>query len=188
VTLQVREREREREREKKKRKRKRKSKMSNFEKLVFNGLFDIYQGISLIVVEREMPGFQTLKILKKIGFHGRDVCYLRFENVQVPLTNLLGEEGKGFHYLMDNLVQERLSVSCSAVVGAEVALETTVQYCKRRRAFGKPIGQFQYNAFKLAEMKTEVRLFFSLTNIPTKNLKKTHKYYRFKSLVFLWID
>jgi acyl-CoA dehydrogenase len=103
-----------------------------------------------------MPGFKTNKILKKIGFHGRDVCHLSFDNVKVPASNLLGEEGHGFTYLMDNLVQERVSLSCSAVVGAEVAFETTLQHCRNRKAFGRPIGQFQYNSFKLAEMKTEV--------------------------------
>lgn len=76
----------------------------------------------------------------------------------MPVTNLIGEEGMGFAYLMKNLPQERLSIAASAVAAAEGILGMTVQYCHERTAFGRPIGSFQHNRFKLAEMKTEVEI------------------------------
>ena len=115
-------------------------------------------GISLIVVERGMEGFSRGKNLEKIGLKAQDTAELFFDNVRVPVSNLLGEEGHGFYYLMRNLPQERLSIATTAVAVAEYCLEMTIQYCKDRRAFGRPIGKFQNSRFKLAEMKTEVTI------------------------------
>ncbi len=116
------------------------------------------RGISLLVVERGMQGFERGRKLEKIGMHAQDTAELSFDGVRVPRANLLGEEGKGFAYLMQNLVQERLGVAVSAVASCEAALDTTVRYCQERKAFGQPIGSFQNSRFKLAEMKTEIEI------------------------------
>jgi len=117
-----------------------------------------HKGISLLVVERDMEGFKRGRKLDKVGLKAQDTAELSFENVKVPVTNLLGEEGKGFSYLMRQLAQERLSVGVSAVAACETALEITLEYCKERTAFGQPIGSFQNSRFKLAEMKTEIEI------------------------------
>jgi alkylation response protein AidB-like acyl-CoA dehydrogenase len=117
-----------------------------------------HKGISLLVVERNMEGFKRGRKLDKVGLKAQDTAELSFEDVKVPLTNLLGEEGKGFSYLMRQLAQERLSVGVSAVAACETALEITLEYCKERTAFGQPIGSFQNSRFKLAEMKTEIEI------------------------------
>jgi alkylation response protein AidB-like acyl-CoA dehydrogenase len=117
-----------------------------------------HKGISLLVVERGMEGFTRGRKLEKVGFKAQDTAELFFENVKVPVANLLGEEGQGFYYLMRKLAQERLSVAIQAVAACEVALDITLQYCKERHAFGQPIGSFQNSRFKLAEMKTEIEI------------------------------
>ena len=117
-----------------------------------------HKGISLLVVERSMQGFNRGRKLDKVGLKAQDTAELSFEDVKVPITNLLGEEGKGFSYLMRQLAQERLSVGVSAVAACETALEITLEYCKERTAFGQPIGSFQNSRFKLAEMKTEIEI------------------------------
>ena len=117
-----------------------------------------HSGISLLVIEREMEGFRRGRKLDKIGLKAQDTAELFFDNVQVPKENLLGGEGQGFFYLMQQLPQERLSIAVGAMMGAERALEITVQYCKEREAFGRPIGTFQNSRFKLAEMKTEITI------------------------------
>ncbi len=117
-----------------------------------------HRGISLLVVERGMPGFSRGRQLDKIGLKAQDTAELYFEDVRVPVENLLGEEGQGFKYLMSMLPQERLSVAMIAVASCEAALELTVQYCKERTAFGQPIGTFQNSRFKLAEMTTEIEI------------------------------
>ncbi len=117
-----------------------------------------HKGISLLVVERGMEGFKRGRKLEKVGYKAQDTAELYFENVEVPVTNLLGEEGQGFYYLMRNLAQERLAVAIGAVAACENALEITLTYCKERKAFGQPIGSFQNSRFKLAEMKTETEI------------------------------
>ena len=117
-----------------------------------------HKGISLIVVERGMPGYERGRNLNKIGRKAQAPAELFFNDGKVPVENLLGEEGKGFRYLMDMLPQERLSSSVNSVAAAEAALGWTVQYAKERKAFGQPIGSFQNSRFKLAEMQTEVQI------------------------------
>ena len=117
-----------------------------------------HKGISLLVVERGMEGFTRGRKLEKMGYKAQDTAELFFENVKVPVANLLGEEGQGFYYLMRKLAKERLSVAIQAVAACEVALDITLQYCKERTAFGQPIGSFQNSRFKLAEMKTEIEV------------------------------
>jgi alkylation response protein AidB-like acyl-CoA dehydrogenase len=116
------------------------------------------KGMSLIVIERGMPGFERGRNLDKLGMHAQDTAELSFTDVEVPRENLLGEEGQGLAYLMLNLAQERLSVGVQAIAGTEAALEHTLRYVKDRHAFGKPIGTFQANAFTLAELATEVKV------------------------------
>lgn len=117
-----------------------------------------HSGISLLVVEEGMAGFRRGRKLEKIGMHAQDTAELFFDNVRVPVTNRLGEEGRGFTYLMQQLAQERLSIAVIAAAACEVALDHTIAYCKERTAFGRPIGQFQNSRFKLAEMKTEAQI------------------------------
>ncbi len=115
-------------------------------------------GISLLVVEEGMKGFTRGKNLEKIGLKAQDTAELFFEDVEVPVENLLGKEGQGFIYLMQNLPQERVSIASIGIAGAEAALDLTIKYCKERKAFGRPIGKFQNSRFKLAEMKTEITI------------------------------
>jgi alkylation response protein AidB-like acyl-CoA dehydrogenase len=113
------------------------------------------QGFSLLVVERGMQGFERGRKLDKIGLDAQDTAELSFDNVRVPAENLLGDAGKGFVYLMQNLPQERLSIAIMAAAAMEEVLESTLQYTKERKAFGKPIGSFQNSRFVLAELATE---------------------------------
>ncbi len=114
-----------------------------------------HMGFSLIVVERGMPGFERGRNLDKMGLKAQDTAELFFDNVEVPKSNLLGKEGEGFIYLMQNLPQERISIGVQAVAAVEYVLELCLAYAKEREAFGKPIGKFQHNRFVLAEMATE---------------------------------
>jgi alkylation response protein AidB-like acyl-CoA dehydrogenase len=113
-------------------------------------------GMGLFVVENDMPGFTRGRNLEKVGHRGQDTGELFFDGVEVPLENVLGEPGRGLHYLMRNLPQERLSMAVTGVAAAERALEITLDYARTRKAFGKPIGSFQANRFTLAELATEV--------------------------------
>lgn len=117
-----------------------------------------HKGMSLLIVERGMKGFERGRKLDKIGLKAQDTAELFFDNVHVPAENLLGDEGKGFYYLMSQLPQERLSVAIGAVASADAAVEMTVKYVQERFAFGKSIGAFQNTRFELAEMKTEVEV------------------------------
>jgi alkylation response protein AidB-like acyl-CoA dehydrogenase len=114
------------------------------------------RGFSLLVVERGMPGFERGRNLEKIGLKAQDTSELFFDDVRVPAENLLGTEGHGFFHLMANLPQERLSIAAVAVAASRLILDLTVDYCKSRTAFGRPIGKFQNTRFELAEMHTEV--------------------------------
>jgi acyl-CoA dehydrogenase len=117
-----------------------------------------HRGISLLVVERGMGGFERGRNLEKIGQKAQDTAELFFADVRVPAANLLGDEGQGFLYLMRNLPAERLSIAIAAQTAAEKVFDLTLVYCKERQAFGRPIGSFQHNRFVLAEMATELEL------------------------------
>ena len=117
-----------------------------------------HKGISLLVIERDHPGFSRGRKLDKIGLHCQDTAELIFEDCKVPKENLLGEEGHGFLYMMQKLQQERLIVAIAAQVASEEMLSTTLDYVKSRQAFGKSIGQFQNTQFKLAEMATDIEM------------------------------
>jgi len=118
------------------------------------------KGLSLIVVETaQCEGFRRGRSLDKIGLHASDTAELFFDNAIAPPENLLGaEEGQGFVQLMQQLPQERLILAVSSVAAMESALALTIDYTKQRRAFGKPIFEFQNTAFKLAERKTEATI------------------------------
>jgi alkylation response protein AidB-like acyl-CoA dehydrogenase len=116
------------------------------------------QGFSLFVVERGMAGFERGRHLDKIGLVAQDTAELSFADVRVPNANLLGQEGMGFIHLMQNLPQERLSIAVMAIAAMEASLETTIQYCRDRKAFGKPIGALQNTRFVLAELATETTI------------------------------
>jgi alkylation response protein AidB-like acyl-CoA dehydrogenase len=117
-----------------------------------------HKGISLLVLERGMDGFERGRNLDKVGMHSQDTAELFFTDVAVPLANLLGEEGQGFVHLVSNLPQERLSIAATGVAAARQALDVTLEYCKERTAFGQPIGSFQNSRFRLAEMATEIEI------------------------------
>lgn len=116
-------------------------------------------GISLILVEADRPGFRRGRVLDKVGQKGQDTSELFFEDVRVPVSNLLGtQEGQGFVQLMQQLPQERLIIAVGSVAGMEAALEVTLRYTKERHAFGKPLFAFQNTKFTLAEAATETRV------------------------------
>ncbi|GIN86071.1 acyl-CoA dehydrogenase [Heyndrickxia sporothermodurans] len=117
-----------------------------------------HKGISLLVVERDIPGFSRGRKLNKVGLHAQDTAELIFEDCIVPKENLLGDEGKGFSYMMEKLQQERLIVAIAAQVSAEKMLQLTIDYVKSRKAFGKSISQFQNTQFKLVEMATDIEM------------------------------
>jgi acyl-CoA dehydrogenase len=117
-----------------------------------------HKGISLLVVERDMPGFGRGRNLDKVGLKAQDTSELFFDNVVVPKENLLGEEGSGFVSLMTNLPQERLSIATMAAAACESVLEMCLDYVKQREAFGRPIGTFQHTRFVIAEMATEAHI------------------------------
>ncbi|MDQ2649659.1 MAG: acyl-CoA dehydrogenase family protein [Actinomycetota bacterium] len=117
-----------------------------------------HAGMSLLVLERGMDGFERGRNLEKIGMHAQDTAELFFSDVTVPATNLLGEEGSGFRSLVSKLPQERLSIAVTGVAAARAAFDLTLDYVKERTAFGQPIGSFQNSRFRLAEMATEIEL------------------------------
>ncbi|KZZ59679.1 acyl-CoA dehydrogenase, partial [Oleiphilus sp. HI0122] len=115
---------------------------------------DGYGGISLLLIERDTPGFSRGKNLKKTGWWASDTAELFFDDVRVPAENLIGPENSGFIAIMSNFEMERLSLCVMANMTAELALEESLKYVKERSAFGRPIGKFQVTKHKLAEMAT----------------------------------
>ncbi|WP_252274657.1 acyl-CoA dehydrogenase family protein [Pseudomonas subflava] len=116
------------------------------------------KGISLFLVEADTPGFSKGKRLEKVGMKAQDTSELFFQDVRIPKANLLGKEGLGFVYLMQELPQERLTVGVGAIASAEAALQWTLDYTRDRKAFGRPVADFQNTRFKLAEMATEIQV------------------------------
>lgn len=114
------------------------------------------RGMSLLLVDTGLTGFERGRNLHKLGQHSADTSELFFKDLRVPLDALLGEEGAGFSYLVANLPRERLLIATNALVAAEAALEWTIAYVLERKAFGQALASFQNTRFKLAEMKTEL--------------------------------
>ncbi|OIU72467.1 acyl-CoA dehydrogenase family protein [Rossellomorea aquimaris] len=117
-----------------------------------------YKGISLLAVESGTEGFSRGRKLGKVGLHCQDTAELIFEDCRVPKHNLIGEEGKGFRYLMKKLQQERLVVAIAAQVSSEHMFALTMDYIKSRQAFGKSISQFQHIQFKMADMAADIEM------------------------------
>jgi len=115
------------------------------------------KGISLILVEAAREGFKRGRNLDKIGQNSADTSELFFEDVRVPATNLLGEEGKGFIYLMSQLPQERLGIAVSGQAGAQRAFDEAAKFTKERRAFGQPVFEFQNTRFTMAGLKAKLQ-------------------------------
>jgi len=117
-----------------------------------------HRGMSLIVIERDTPGFERGRNLDKVGMHAQDTAELFFSDARVPIANRLGEEGSGFTQLVTNLPQERLSIALTGVAAARHAFQRTLEYTRGRTAFGQPIASFQNTRFRLAEMATEIEI------------------------------
>jgi alkylation response protein AidB-like acyl-CoA dehydrogenase len=115
-------------------------------------------GMSLVIVERGMPGFERGRNLSKVGLHSQDTAELSFTDVRVPVENLLGAEGDGFGQLTQKLPQERMSIAVSALAEAKAAFTETIRYVRDRKAFGTAIGSFQNTKFVLADLVTEIDL------------------------------
>ncbi|TYR33382.1 acyl-CoA dehydrogenase [Mesorhizobium microcysteis] len=113
------------------------------------------KGITLFLVEGDREGFRRGKNLEKLGMHAQDTSELFFDNVRVPATNLLGQEGRGFAHMMTKLAQERLAQAIRSALVTETIIGWTVDYTSERKAFGKTIADFQNTQFKLAELETE---------------------------------
>ena len=116
------------------------------------------KGTSLLLVERGMPGFEKGKRLKKLGLKAQDTSELFFDNVKVPVENLLGNENEGFIYLMQELPWERMQIAIGAVANAQSIIDSTVTYVRDRKLFGTTVSTYQNTRFKLAEMQTEVQI------------------------------
>ena len=119
---------------------------------------DPHRGLSLLVIESGMEGFERGRNLEKVGMKAQDTSELFFNDVRVPEDNLIGEEGAGFFYLMSGLERERLTIAVGAVATAAKALALTRDYVQERTAFGRPIGRFQNSRFLMAELATEVQV------------------------------
>jgi acyl-CoA dehydrogenase len=120
-------------------------------------------GLSLLVLEREMPGYEVTGKLEKLGWHSSDTGELSFTDVEVPEENRLGEENRGFYLIMANFSWERLLMALAAVGGMQRVFATTLEYAKQRQAFGRPIGRFQVIRHKFAEMAIRIEAARSLT-------------------------
>lgn len=116
------------------------------------------KGTSLLLVERGMEGFEKGRRLKKLGLKAQDTSELFFDDVKVPAANLLGAEGQGFAYLMQELPWERMQIAIDAVACAQQAIDETLAYVRERKAFGATVASFQNTRFKLAEMQTQVQI------------------------------
>ena len=115
-----------------------------------------YHGFSLFIVPTNTPGWQVTRRLDKLGMHSSDTAEIVMEDMRLPEEALLGEEGKGFYQIMWELQGERLVAAAGAVAGSQLLFERCLQYAKERKAFGRPIGQFQTMAHRLAEMASEI--------------------------------
>jgi acyl-CoA dehydrogenase len=122
-----------------------------------------HDGLSFLVLEREMPGYEVSAKLEKMGWHSSDTAELSFTDVEVPEENLLGSENQGFRLIMANFAWERLLMAVGAVGGMQRVIETTISYAKERQAFGRPIGKFQAIRHKIAEMATKAEAARAIT-------------------------
>jgi len=122
-----------------------------------------HHGLSFLVLEREMPGYEVTRKLEKMGWHSSDTGELGFTDVEVPEDHLLGEENGGFYLIMANFQWERLVMALGAVGGMQRVFETTLAYAKERHAFGRPIGRFQAIRHKFGEMAMRIEASRAIT-------------------------
>ena len=122
-----------------------------------------HQGLSFLILERDMPGYEVVSKLEKMGWHSSDTGELSFTDVEVPDANLLGEENRGFYLIMENFAWERLLMSLGAVGGMRRLLATAIEYAGEREAFGRPIGKFQALRHKIAEIGVKAEVGQALT-------------------------
>jgi acyl-CoA dehydrogenase len=122
-----------------------------------------HHGLSFLVLERDMPGYEVTRKLEKMGWHSSDTGELSFTDVEVPEENRLGEENRGFYLIMANFAWERLLMALAAVGGMQRVFEVTLSYAKEREAFGRPIGRFQAIRHKFAEMATKMEASRAIT-------------------------
>ncbi|MGH2966424.1 MAG: acyl-CoA dehydrogenase family protein [Solirubrobacterales bacterium] len=122
-----------------------------------------HHGLSFVILERDMPGYEVTSKLEKMGWHASDTGEISFTDVEVPDENLLGEEGQGFYLIMANFQWERLAMALGAVGGMQRVFDATLAYAKDREAFGRPIGRFQAIRHKFAEMATRIEASRALT-------------------------
>lgn len=113
------------------------------------------KGISMIIIDRDTPGVSATK-LKKLGWHASDTGEIAFDNVRVPVENLLGEENKGFFYIMQHFASERLAMALIGVAQAQLAIDLAIEYMAQREAFGRPISKFQVLRHRIAQLSSEV--------------------------------
>ena len=118
---------------------------------------DPHSAVDLFLVDATTPGFEKGKQIKKIGWHSQDTAEMYFTECRIPKENRMGEKGTGFLKLMQKLQQERLVCAIGAVASAEIMVAMTIQYCKERTAFGKPLSKYQHTQFELVEMSTEAK-------------------------------
>ncbi|MBI3926708.1 MAG: acyl-CoA dehydrogenase family protein [Armatimonadetes bacterium] len=138
--------------------------------LARTGEADGYRGMSLIVVPTDTPGFSVSRKLEKLGNHSSDTALLSFDGVRVPRSYCVGEEGKGFKYQMKQFQKERLLGSSMAASGTRRAVGMTVDYCRRRRAFGRPLLENQWIYFRLSELLTEIEMLHQFNHFCTRRL------------------
>jgi acyl-CoA dehydrogenase len=122
-----------------------------------------HQGLSFLILERDMPGYEVVTKLEKMGWHSSDTGELSFTDVEVPEENLLGEENRGFYLIMENFAWERLLMSLGAVGAMRRLLQTAIEYATDREAFGRPIGKFQVIRQKIAEIGVKAEVGRALT-------------------------
>jgi acyl-CoA dehydrogenase len=122
-----------------------------------------HQGLSFLILERDMPGYEVARKLEKMGWHSSDTGELSFTDVEVPDENLLGEENRGFYLIMENFAWERLLMALGAVGGMRRLLEVAISYAGEREAFGRPIGKFQAIRHKIAEIGVKAEVGRALT-------------------------
>lgn len=115
------------------------------------------QGVSMIIIERDRPGVSATQ-LNKLGWRASDTGEIAFDNVRVPVSNLLGIENMGFYYIMEHFVSERLSLAIGSVAKSEFAMEATLQYMSERKAFGRSIDKFQVLRHRMAQMSAEIEM------------------------------
>ena len=126
---------------------------------------DRHKGMSLLILERGMPGFERGRNLAKLGLHSQDTAELSFSDVRVPVDNLLGEEGEGFAMLTQKLPQERMSIAVNGISESRAAFDETMRYVRERKAFGTTISSFQNTKYTLAEIATEIDIAQSFVDL-----------------------